>query len=114
MGVQFHHLKVGTPSGKVEMALELIPTFRSPLGSDVLKRTTGEPSAGCLRVGVTTGRSGSGLCPTRDRPDQVGFQIFRPAANQSENRIRRFLPESGQVSIGVDYLENGENPAKKI
>ena len=50
MGVQFHHLKVDTPSGKVEVALELIPTFKSPLDSNVLKGTTGQPSVGCLRV----------------------------------------------------------------
>ena len=41
MGVQFHHLKMDALSGKVEVALELIPTFRSPLSSNVLKGTTG-------------------------------------------------------------------------
>ena len=33
------------------------------------------------------GSAGLGLCPTRDRPDQVECQIFRPAADQSKNRI---------------------------
>ena len=33
------------------------------------------------------GWSGLGLCPTRDQLDQVEYQIFRPAANQSKNRI---------------------------
>ena len=50
MKVQFHHLKVDTLSGKVEVALELIPTFKSLLGNDVLKGTTGQPSAGRLRA----------------------------------------------------------------
>ena len=40
MGIQFHHLKVDAQSGKVEVALELIPTFKSLLDSDVLKGIT--------------------------------------------------------------------------
>ena len=50
MGVQFHHLKVDASLGKVEVALELIPTFKSPLGSNVLEGTTAQSSAGCLRA----------------------------------------------------------------
>jgi len=34
-------------SGKVEVALELIPTFKSPLNGDVLKGITRQPSTGC-------------------------------------------------------------------
>ena len=37
-------------SRKVEVALELIPTFKSLLSSDVLKGTTWQPSAGCLQA----------------------------------------------------------------
>ena len=33
-------------SGKVVVALELIPTSKSPLGSDIPKGTTGQPSIG--------------------------------------------------------------------
>ena len=58
------------------------------------------------------GRSGSGLCPTRDRPDQVGFQIFRPAADQLENRIGS--NGSCRKVVGVDYLENGKKLARKF
>ena len=43
-------LKVDAPSGKVEVALKLIPTFRSPLSSDAFKGTTGQPSAGCQQA----------------------------------------------------------------
>ena len=50
MGVQFHHLKVDALSGKVEVALELILTFRSSLSSDVLKGTIGQQSARHLRA----------------------------------------------------------------
>ena len=50
MGAQFHHLKVDAPSGKAKIAFELILTFKSLLGSDVLEGTTGHPSAGCLRA----------------------------------------------------------------
>ena len=49
-----------------------------------------------------------------NRPSWVPiFQTRRQPVRKSD-QIRRFLPESGRVSIGVDYLENGENPAKKI
>ena len=43
-------LKVDAPLGKVEVALELIPTFKSPVGNNVLKGTTRQPSTGCLRA----------------------------------------------------------------
>ena len=64
---------------------------------------------------MTTGRSGSGLCPTRDtRPSWVpNFQTRRQPLRKSD-QIVQFLSKSGQVSIGVDYLENDENSAKKI
>ena len=52
------------------------------------------------------------LRPTR--PSRVpNFQTHRQP-NRKSDRMRRFLPESGRVSVGVDYLENGENSAKKI
>ena len=35
MGVQFHHLYVSVQVGKVVVALELIPTLKSLLGSDI-------------------------------------------------------------------------------
>ena len=33
-------------------------------------------------VGLSTGRSGSGLCPTRNRPDQIGWPEIQPAADR--------------------------------
>ena len=38
-------------------------------------------------LGLSTGRSGSGLCPTRNRPDHFGFSIFRPAADRERSRF---------------------------
>ena len=37
-------------SGKVVMALELIPTSKRPLGNDIPKGTTGQSSTGCFRA----------------------------------------------------------------
>ena len=34
-----------------------------------------------MQLGLSTGRSGSGLCPTRNRPDNFGFSMLRPAAD---------------------------------
>ena len=68
----------------------------------------------------------SGLCPTRDRPDQVGFQIFRTAADQSENRIgsngscqKVVESRSGLIiwktaSIWPRKYEKQQNPARKF
>ena len=33
-------------------------------------------------LGLSTGRSGSGLCPTRNRPDQIGWPEIQPAADR--------------------------------
>ena len=38
------------PSRKVVVALELIPISKSPLGSDIPKGTTGQPSMGYLQA----------------------------------------------------------------
>ena len=47
----------GRSVGKMEVALELIPTFRSLLDCDVLKGTTGQPSVGRLRAITLLSRS---------------------------------------------------------
>ena len=46
MGVQFHHLKVDASSGKVEVALELVPTSKEVIGSDIIQGTTGQSRCG--------------------------------------------------------------------
>ncbi|KAK9992022.1 hypothetical protein SO802_027007 [Lithocarpus litseifolius] len=66
MGIQFYHPKVDTPSGKVVMALELIPTSGSLLGSDILEGTTVQPSTGCLRAM---------MLPTRLGPEMSGSRL---------------------------------------
>ena len=50
IGIQFHHLEVDTLSEKVEVALKLIPIFKNPLGSNVLKGTTRQLNAGRLQA----------------------------------------------------------------
>ena len=60
------------------------------------------------------GQSKSGLCLTRDQPDQVRLKIFKPSANWSESRVRSndsFL-EGGQVSFRVKSGRNSPNLAK--
>ena len=52
--------------------------------------------------------------PRSTRPSWVpNFQTCRWPIRKSD-QIGQFLPESGRVLVGVEYLENGENPAKKI
>ena len=44
-------------------------------------------SGQCVRVGVFTSQSRSGLCPIRNRTDGIRWRKFRPAANRRESRI---------------------------
>ena len=37
---------------------------------------------------MSTGWSGSGLCPTRNRPDDIGFLARKPAADRKHQRVR--------------------------
>ena len=37
MGVQFHHFKMDASSGKVEVSLELVPTSKEVIDSDILQ-----------------------------------------------------------------------------
>lgn len=56
---------------------------------------------------MTTGRSGLGLCPTRDQPDFLGLKISRPATDQLESRVRLdgSSPENDLVSVGSNLAE---------
>ena len=79
MGIQFHHLKVDAPSRKVELALELISTFRSPLSSDVLKGTIGQSSTGCLRVITFPTRLEMNVRAHERRGGKDLFEVFKLA-----------------------------------
>ena len=37
---------------------------------------------------VSTSRSGSGLCPTRNLPNDIGFPARKPAADRKHQRVR--------------------------
>ena len=39
-------------------------------------------------VGVSTGRSGSCLCPTHNQPDDIGFPVRKPAANRKNQQVK--------------------------
>ena len=39
-------------------------------------------------LGVSTSRFGSGLCPTRNRPDDIGFLARKPVTNRKHQRVR--------------------------
>ena len=66
-------------------------------GSDDVEVGPGEPLVplqdpwycSSLLLGLSTGRSGSGLCPTRNRPDQIGWANFQPAADRRRSRFGR-------------------------
>ena len=64
-------------------------------------------------LGVSTGRSGSGLCPTRDRPAGLGWRTFWPAADRRESRIGAvgFWPETQSVRSKPSTVKN---PAKIV
>ena len=38
-------------------------------------------------LGLSMGRFGSGLCPTRNRPDQIGWRNSRPAADHEKPSV---------------------------
>ena len=50
-----------------------------------------------LALGVSMGRSESGLCPTRNRPDDIGFPDRKPAADCKNNRSGRIELERSAV-----------------
>ena len=56
----------------------------------------------------------SGLCPTHDRPNQVGLKIFRPAINRLESWVGLdgSLSKGDRVSIKVGYGWNSLDLAK--
>jgi len=60
------------------------------------------------------GRSGLGVCPTRDRPNQVGWTICRLAADRSNGWVGSdgSLLEHGQASIRVGSGRNSSNLAE--
>ena len=66
-----------------------------------------------LKLGVSTGRSGSGMCPTRDRPVGLRWRTFWPAADRRESRIGAvgFSPETRSVRSKPSTVKN---PAKIV
>ena len=52
------------------------------------------------KVGVSTGRSGSSLCPTRNRPTHIGWEVERLAADCRQSRVEsdRAPLDNGWVS----------------
>ena len=64
-------------------------------------------------LGVFTSRSGSGLCPTRDRPVGLGWRTFWSAADRRESRIGvvGFSPETRLVRLKPSTVKN---PAKIV
>ena len=51
-------------------------------------------------LGVSMGRSRSGLCPTRNQPAHIGWDIERPAADRQQPRVKsdRASVDNGRVS----------------
>ena len=81
-------------------------------------------------TGLSTGRSESGLCPTRNRPDQIEQMESQPAADWKDDQIGRVETptEFGRVGrgrksrkqqeSGIDPVrirhENGEKMPKSL
>ena len=61
-----------------------------------------------LRLGVSTGRSGLGLCPTRDRPDRIKLRKSWSAADWRGSRIGAvsFAPETRSVQSEPSTMKN--------
>ena len=58
--------------------------------------------------GVSTGRFGSSLCSTHDRPDRIKWRKFKPVADRRGSQIRvvGFVPESGWFGINHPRWKN--------
>ena len=68
-------------------------------------------------LGLSTGWSGSGLCPTRNQPDQIGWTESQPTADREDDLIGRVETptEFGWVGQGPKsgkQQESGVDPAK--
>ena len=71
-----------------------------------------------LQVGLSTGRSGSGLCPTGNRPDGIGFwenslAAYRRSKRVRQIRLQRVLERVGQRKKYEKTAKNGEETARK-
>ena len=56
-----------------------------------------------MSLGLSTGQSGSGLCPTQNRPDHFGFSMLRPAANRWTESIWVVWFSLGSDRSSVDF-----------
>lgn len=61
-----------------------------------------------IKLGVSTGRSALGLCPTWNRPNSIGWQIDGPATNRFYLRVG-----SSQIFLGSScFTQNQENSGR--
>lgn len=51
-------------------------------------------------VELSTGRFGSGLCPTRNRPNRIGWQKFSLVIDRQSRRVRWIKPSMGGGWVG--------------
>ena len=54
-------------------------------------------------LGLFTGSSRSGLCPTRNRPVGIGWQKIAPVANCQSNRVGQIKPSMGGGRVGWSH-----------
>ena len=66
-------------------------------------------------IGLSTGRSGSGLCPTRNRPDGIGSWKISTAADRRSKRIGPGQTSTGGGRVGRRWVlrKRGENSRKQ-
>ena len=52
-----------------------------------------------------------GLCPTRNRPDGIGWSKISPAANRRSRQVRRIKPSTGDRRVSQRH--RSEKTTKK-
>ena len=56
-----------------------------------------------LSLGLSTGQSGSNLCPTRNQPAGIGWQKIEPVVDRWSNRIGQIRPSTGGGRVGQSH-----------
>ena len=56
-----------------------------------------------VELGLSIGRFGSGLCPTRNRPEGIGWQKISPVADHRSRRVGWIRPSTVGRQVGQHH-----------